>query len=111
MYPVASGTCSATRNAKNLPRTQRDEKGGPIGRVGSSRTTARESMPRDVLVLDLLLACGALPLSCRSAGAPAQPAPAPAPSLPHHTNTVRWRTNQYSHAGYDVYRAEAQSGP
>jgi hypothetical protein len=72
-------------------------------------------MSRSVLVPALVLAGAALSLSCRSGGPPAQPAAAPVaapePSPPHYSNTVRWRTNQLSHAGYDVYRAEAESGP
>jgi len=68
-------------------------------------------MSRNILVPAMLLACGALSISCRSADARRQPAAAPTPSPPPYTNTVRWRTNELSNAGYDVYRAEAESGP
>ena len=57
-------------------------------------------------------------LACRSAGSPA-PAPFPsspaaarppaAPEPPH--NTVRWKTNDVSNFGYDIFRAESEAGP
>jgi hypothetical protein len=61
-------------------------------------------------------------LACRSAGAPAartvlSPAPPaavqPAPSAPAEapSNTLRWKTNDVSNFGYDIYRAESEAGP
>lgn len=59
--------------------------------------------------------------ACRSAGStapPEAPSPAPVPS-PVATaspaarlfNTLRWKTNDVSNYGYDVYRADSESGP
>jgi hypothetical protein len=55
-------------------------------------------------------------LACRSAGAPAPLPLPPATTLepkavegPH--NTVRWKTNDVSNFGYDVFRAESEAGP
>jgi hypothetical protein len=57
-------------------------------------------------------------LACRSTGAPA-PAPLPSPpaaarpsataEAPH--NIVRWKTNDVSNFGYDIFRAESEAGP
>jgi hypothetical protein len=58
-------------------------------------------------------------LACRSAGSaapPPVPPSRPAASLepaaaqaPH--NTLRWKTNDVSNFGYDIFRAESEEGP
>jgi hypothetical protein len=35
--------------------------------------------------------------------------PSPATERPH--NTLRWKTNDVSNFGYDIYRAESEAGP
>jgi hypothetical protein len=57
-------------------------------------------------------------LACRSVAAPV-PAPvasstpaavlAARPEVPH--NTLRWKTNDVSNFGYDIFRAESEGGP
>jgi len=62
--------------------------------------------------------------ACRSARpSPAVAVPAPATPAPSSTpaaaaspvarlfNTLRWKTNDVSHYGYDVYRADSETGP
>jgi hypothetical protein len=58
-------------------------------------------------------------LACRSAESPVPPAvptPAPASTVQPRAaqalfNTLTWKTDDVSNFGYDIYRAESESGP
>jgi hypothetical protein len=57
-------------------------------------------------------------LACRSAAPPAPPGPAPSappvavePTAAAPLNILRWKTNDVSNFGYDIYRAESEVGP
>jgi len=43
--------------------------------------------------------------------APVPPAASPQPGAERPHNTLRWKTNDVSNFGYDVYRAESEGGP
>ena len=57
--------------------------------------------------------------TCRSARpspVPEVPSPAPSPlsiasPAPRLFNTLRWKTNDVSNYGYDIYRADSETGP
>ena len=44
-------------------------------------------------------------------GTPAPSAASPQPGAERPHNTLRWKTNDVSNFGYDVYRAESEGGP
>ena len=65
--------------------------------------------PRTTLLFGL-----ALLLSGAPAGAQAPPVEKPAAAAPAekpYKNTLRWQTTDIDSRGYDVYRAESESGP
>ena len=52
----------------------------------------------------------AVPSSAAPSAAPvATPSPLPPAERPH--NTLRWKTNDVSNFGYDIYRADTENGP
>jgi hypothetical protein len=52
----------------------------------------------------------AAPSPAASSPAPATvPSPAPPVARPH--NTLRWKTNDVSNLGYDIYRGDSEDGP
>lgn len=64
----------------------------------------------------LLTACLAGAAACRSASPPPPAPPSPAAVADPAAggaprNTLRWKTNDVSNFGYDIYRAESEGGP
>jgi hypothetical protein len=66
------------------------------------------------VVLAGMAACRSGRLSPPPPGTPlaTSPAPAPVSTRPQRLhNTLRWKTNDVSNFGYDIYRAEGEDGP
>jgi hypothetical protein len=85
------------------------------GRRGGGNAAKQPSLAWSLAAL-LTAGAGA----CRSAppSHPAAPPSGPAKTLPPQpapsarpANTLRWKTNDVSNFGYDIYRAESEAGP